>query len=509
MNAAAAIINSDLTLRQLLDGLATAPDIPVTGISSDSRKLRKGDVFIACQRAAGHGLYYADQAIAAGASAIVWDSSTGNAAALRNVSVPAIAVDDLAAYLGEIANRFYGYPSRDLTVFGVTGTNGKTTVALLVAQCLKLLGYTSAYIGTLGSGIDELAAADMTTPDCIDLHRLLAEFRAAGATHVALEVSSHALQQNRINGIAFDTTAFTNLSRDHLDYHGGMQSYGETKAILLLDSGAKHQVINIDSEFGRQLIARCDKDAIAVSCTDTPIAADQPHVVAASITAHSTGSDVLIRSSWGNAELALPLVGDFNVANAMLAIAVLLQFGVTLEQACAAMTEVTPPAGRMQPVILDDAESLPTTIIDFAHTAAGLDVVLRTLRKHCAGKLWCVFGCGGDRDRGKRSDMGNTAATLADRLIITNDNPRSEQPAEIFKDILEGIAATVVADVVEDRAAAIAFAVQQAAVEDTILIAGKGHEPYQIIGAKRLPFLDYEVARAHLAARAARNAEVL
>ncbi len=508
MNVATELATSVVTLRQLLDGFVVAPEIPVTGISSDSRKLTKGDLFIACRRAAGHGLEYADKAVAAGASAIIWDSSTATVADVADCAVPTIGVERLADHIGEIANRFFHYPSRDLKVFAVTGTNGKTTVALLVAQCLNLLGKTSGYVGTLGSGIDELVAGEMTTPDCIELHRLLAEFRAAGAGFAALEVSSHALQQDRINGIAFDTVAFTNLTRDHLDYHGGMQSYGEIKARLLLDAGAKHCVVNVDAEFGQQLLLRCGKNAVAVASACREIAKDQPFIVAATITAHPAGSDVAIRSSWGEASVALPLVGEFNVANALLAIAVLVQLGVTFEQACAAMSEVTPPAGRMQPVIPDTATLLPVTIVDFAHTAAGLDAVLRTLRVHCAGQLWCVFGCGGDRDRGKRADMGNTVAILADRLVITNDNPRTEAPGDIVQDILGGVPASATVDVIEDRAAAIAYAVQHAAVNDTILIAGKGHEPYQLIAGKKLPFLDYNVAHANLVARAARDGEV-
>jgi UDP-N-acetylmuramoyl-L-alanyl-D-glutamate--2,6-diaminopimelate ligase len=487
-------------LADLLAGFADAPAVEITGIASDSRALKRGDLFLACGGGNSHGLDFLGDAITAGVAAVAWDSSTSDAPKAE-VGVPMVAVPNLAQRLGTIANRFYGYPSKDMSVVGVTGTNGKTTVAWLIAQCYEQLGKTCGYVGTLGSGVSELDGGEgMTTPGAVELHGYFDDFRSQGAECAAIEVSSHALAQDRVDGVVFDTVLFTNLSRDHLDYHGDMRSYAEAKARLFLDSDARNRIINLDSEFGVELASRCGDNVVTVSTNFDRVANGRPYVFVRSVVAHDTGSRVRVSSSWGDSELTLPLPGDFNVANAVIVLATLLQQGVPLDKACEVLSTVSAPPGRMQRV--DAAPGLPAVYVDYAHTPAAIDGALRALRAHCKGELWCVFGCGGDRDPGKRSQMGKLAERCADKLVITNDNPRSEDPAAIIAAIVAGLAKPDRAMVMEDRAAAIGWAIDQAAAEDVVLIAGKGHENYQLLGDKRLNFSDYGAAFANLQAKA-------
>ncbi len=488
------------TLAELLQGFATAPAIEIQDISSDSRTLKSGDLFLACGGESSHGLDYVADAVTAGVAAIAWDSSTAEAP-VAEVGVPMIAVPDLAAHLGEIANRFYDRPSEHVNVVGVTGTNGKTTVAWLVAQCCELLAESCGYVGTLGTGVGEVAGGGgMTTPGAIELHRNLANFRDAGAGWAAIEVSSHALSQRRVDGMTFDTVMFTNLSRDHLDYHGSMRSYFETKARLFREYPATNRIVNIDSEFGAELASRCSHDVVTVSTRFDRVANGRPFVFVRSVVAGKGGSTVRIASSWGDGEFHLPLPGDFNVANAVIVLAAMLKHGVPMTQACETLAGVSAPPGRMERVA--SADSLPSVYIDYAHTPEAIDVALRALRQHCKGQLWCVFGCGGDRDAGKRPQMGRVAERRADRIVITNDNPRSESPAAIIDDVLKGLTSPDDATVIEDRAAAIGWSIDNAQPDDVILVAGKGHENYQLIGADRIDFSDYGAALANLDKRA-------
>jgi UDP-N-acetylmuramoyl-L-alanyl-D-glutamate--2,6-diaminopimelate ligase len=498
MSMPAEHLTTTITLAELLRGFADAPTIRIQGISSDSRKLKPGDLFLACAGHSSHGLDYVGDAVSGGVAAIAWDSSTADFPA-ADVGVPMVAVEGLAQHIGEIANRFYGRPSDAVRVIGVTGTNGKTTVAWLVAQCMEALGRHCGYIGTLGIGIGEIDSGEgMTTPGAIELHQNLTNFRDQGAECAAIEVSSHALSQNRIAGVALDTVMFTNLSRDHLDYHGDMQSYAETKARLFLESNAKHRIINLDSEFGAQLASRCGQGVVTVSTNFDRVADGRPYVFIRSVVATESGSSVKVSSSWGDAEFSLPLPGDFNVANAVIVLALLLQQGVPMDQACDVLSTVDAPLGRMQRVAGPDAT--PAVFVDYAHTPAAIEVALRALRAHCTGQLWCVMGCGGDRDAGKRPQMGRAAERVADRVVITSDNPRSESPTEIIDAIVGGLANTEHATIIEDRAAAIAWAIEAAAAEDCILVAGKGHENYQLIGDERRNFSDLGVATTALAA---------
>ena len=500
MSMPAEHLTATMTLAELLQGLAVAPPVPVQSLTSDSRRIRKGDLFLACGGYNSHGIDFLQQALAAGAVAVAFDSSTADAQA-ESYDVPIIAIPNLAGHLGVIANRFYGTPSKAVKVIGVTGTNGKTTVAWMIAQCLERLDKTCGYVGTLGHGIGEFTGGEgLTTPGVVDLHAYLADFRDAQAAYAAIEVSSHALSQNRIDGVAFDTVLFTNLSRDHLDYHGDMRSYAETKARLFLEYAAKHRIINIDSEFGAQLAEKCGQDVVTVSTNFDRVANGRPFVFVRSVVAREDGSTVKFSTSWGDGEVALLLPGDFNVANAATVLAFLLVQGVPIAEACEVLAAVEAPPGRMQRVAA--IAGTPAVYVDYAHTPAALDVVLRALREHCRGSLWCVFGCGGERDKGKRPQMGRVAEHRADRLVVTSDNPRSEPAVSIIRDIMDGLANPDRATVIEDRAAAIAWAIGSADAQDSILIAGKGHENYQLLDGERRDFSDYGRAAANLAARA-------
>jgi len=502
MSMPAEHLNANVTLDRLLAGMADTPAIPVSGLSSDSRCLREGYVFIACQGRTSHGLEFLAQAIDAKVAAVVWDSSTATA---PPADVPMFAVEDLASHVGTIANRFFDTPSKRIRVTGVTGTNGKTTVAYLIMQCLRLLGDKCAYIGTIGSGIDEISSADgMTTPACIDLHRRLAEFSDAGAQHAAIEVSSHAIEQRRVDGVQFDTAIFTNLSRDHIDYHGSMRAYGETKARLFLDYEVKHRIVSLDTEFGQEIADRCGPNVVTVSTRFDRVANGRPYIFVRAVVATERGSKVTVMSSWGAGEFMLPLPGDFNVSNAIEVLAAMLCWNVPIDEACKVLGKVSAPPGRMQRVRPETEAELPAVFVDYAHTPASLEAALRALRQHCKGRLWCVFGCGGDRDRGKRALMGKIAARHADVPVVTNDNPRSEPPAEIIAGILEQMADDTV--VIEDRGAAIAHAVSAASDDDVVLIAGKGHEEHQIVGKQRLLFSDYNIAWANMLARLEKGA---
>jgi UDP-N-acetylmuramoyl-L-alanyl-D-glutamate--2,6-diaminopimelate ligase len=502
----AEILRPNATLDQLLKGMAEAPAIPVSGISSDSRNLNEGHVFFAVQGRTSHGLDFLQQAVAARVAAVVWDPGSRDAAP---ADIPMIPVTGLAQHIGTIANRFFDTPSQRIRVSGVTGTNGKTTVAYLVRQCLILMGHKCAYIGTLGSGIDEISSTNgMTTPACIDLHRQLAEFSDAGAGHAAIEVSSHALQQDRVDGMQFDTAIFTNLSRDHIDYHGSMHAYGETKARLFLDYDVSNRIVSLDTEFGQEIAERCGPNVVTVSTRFDRVANGRPYVFVRAVVATERGSRVSVMSSWGAGEFLLPLPGGFNVSNAVEVLAAMLCWDVPLDAACQYLGNVAAPPGRMQRVDFEsdpDSEvALPKVFVDYAHTPASLEAALRALRQHCKGKLWCVFGCGGDRDRGKRAFMGKIAARHADHPVVTNDNPRSEPPAAIIAGILKKMDDATL--VIEDRGAAIAHAVAAANKEDVILIAGKGHEEHQHIGKQRLPFSDYNIALVNMQLRREKGA---
>lgn len=503
MSMPATPMQPGMTLHRLLAGIADAPAVRLSGIASDSRKIAPGYAFLACRGASHHGLDFLDAAIAAGASAVIWDSDTAPVApaVTGRAMVP---VAGLEGRLGEIANRWFDSPSERLRVSGVTGTNGKTTVAYLVSQCMQRLGRQCGYLGTLGAGVEQVEARALTTPACIELHGELAEFCARGAGHAALEVSSHALHQNRLDGVHLDSAIFTNLSRDHIDYHGDMESYGETKARLFLDFDPAHRIVCIDSAFGRELFERCrggkaDRLVAVSARPHAAVFADAGYLFVTATEASERGFAVTFDSAWGQGSFRLPLPGHFNVGNAALVLAQLLCWEMPFDGAQAALERMHAPAGRMQRVQAGPDAAGPAVYVDFAHTPAGLEAALEALRLHCTGKLWCVFGCGGDRDRGKRPLMGEVAARLADRVVVTSDNPRFEDPDRIIAAILEGLGRHDVA--IPDRGRAIRYAIAEARDNDVVLIAGKGHESVQLIEGRRLPFSDVEAARAGIKAR--------
>jgi len=479
MSVAAMKLNSGPTLANLLRDYAVAPEIPVAGIASDSRELGRDFLFLACDGATSHGLDYLRQAQEAGVCAIAWDSSTANSP--DDIGVPMIAVENLAQHLGDIANRFYGQPSSQLKTIGVTGTNGKTTVAWMIKECLRQLDQPCGYVGTLGFGLDDLQMAQgMTTPAAVELHGRLANFVDQRASHAAIEVSSHALSQGRVDGVEFDAALFTNLTRDHLDYHGDMGSYFESKASLFLAYPTRHKIINIDSEFGAELAERCDHNVVTVSTAFDRVAEDRAFVF------------ITVSSSWGDGKITLPMPGEFNVANAVLVLAYLLTAGIDLEQACDVLALLEAPPGRMQKI----AGRGSSIYVDYAHTPDAIESALQALRPHSQHNIWCVFGCGGDRDVGKRPLMGGLVERLADKIVVTTDNPRNEDPKKIIEEILAGLINADKATVIEDRAAAIAWTIAEADPSDVVLIAGKGHEDYQEVAGVRRPFSDVALAAA-------------
>lgn len=487
-------------LKALLGGAFDVPDsIDVADITLDSRAVRPGSVFLACRGRTQHGLAHAREAVAAGARAILWEPAPGVSPPALGRQVLLIAVPELQAQAGYIADRFFAAPSARLAVAGITGTNGKSTCAWLLADALGRCGRPAAYFGTLGHGrLGALQGTAHTTPDAVTLQRWLAEEVAAGTQAVAMEVSSHALDQQRCNGVRFQAAAFTNLTRDHLDYHGDMDCYAAAKARLFEWPRLQLRVFNIDDLQGRELAQRMRDDQGLWVTSRQPGAVLPPRarfVLARELRVGASGLELQITSSAGAAQLRSPLLGEFNADNLLTVLALLLGLGVGLDEACAALAQCRAPAGRMETL---GGGELPLAVVDYAHTPDALRKVLSALRVHTAGRLWCVFGCGGERDAGKRALMGAIAAELADQVVITDDNPRGEDPAAIARDILDGMPRPDGAEVIHDRAAAIAGVLARARPGDTVLIAGKGHESTQQIGDSRRPFSDVQVARTAL-----------
>ena len=469
--------------------------LDLAGITADSRRVGPGFLFAALPGAHADGRTFIAEAVARGAAAVLADAPAPPDLPAPT-EVPVLWIGDLAARVGALAARWYGEPSRALTVIGVTGTNGKTSTVQLLAQAFERLGRRAATIGTLGAGLHgQLDAGERTTPDAIAVHGLLAAFRDAGASHVAMEVSSHALEQGRVNAVDFDLALFTNLTRDHLDYHGSMAAYGAAKAKLFAWPGLRAAVINIDDGFGRALAPRLPP---GVRCLTTGIGSTDADVRADAIRGSDAGLAFELHTPWGEAEIRSALLGRFNVANLLGVAAALGALGVRFDALRDALAALVPVPGRMSRL---GGGSAPLVVVDYAHTPDALEQALTVLRAHCRGTLICVFGCGGERDAGKRPEMGAIAARLADRAIVTDDNPRGEDGDAIVAAIRSGMPDGAAVSVQRDRAAAIAAAVASARSGDVVLIAGKGHEPYQEFAGMRRPFDDRAVARAALEAR--------
>jgi len=497
-----------MPLSQLLEGILEVPaaqDREVRGLTLDSRQVVEGSLFCALAGGRARGHDYVQDAVARGAVAILAESDEGVAAEQASIGVPYLVIPRLREKLGIIAARFFAEPSQHMQVVGITGTNGKTSVSRYLAQAFSV-DAPSGVIGTLGNGVlGAETVASHTTPDAITLQALLAQQWQQGVQHVAMEVSSHGLDQARVNGVAFDTAVFTNLSRDHLDYHGGMDEYAAAKARLFAWPGLKHAVLNFDDPFGVKLLEQLPAGtrAVAYGLAPRSVAADVQWLWATRITTSLDGIEVAVQSSWGEGRFHTGLLGRFNVSNALAVLATLLVSGVEFETALGRMALLRPVAGRMERF---GGDGLPMVVVDYAHTPDALEQVLRALREHCQGRLWCVFGCGGDRDAGKRPQMGAIAQQYADRVVVTNDNPRGEAPSAIAEAILAGMQERTAARVQLDRAAAIDQAIREAAAGDVVLVAGKGHEDYQIIGGQRLRFDDREQVQTSLATRRAQGA---
>ena len=486
-------------LSALLSDIALVPasaDRIVRGIRLDSRRVQAGDLFLACNGLQHRGHDFIPAALTKGAAAIAYELAAGEVAFLPPFAAggaPQIPVAQLTQRAGIIAERFYGEPSRELFMVGITGTNGKTSCSHYLAHALHTAAKPCGVIGTVGNGLlDELQAGTHTTPDAVNLHALLADMRAEGACSVVMEASSHALDQGRANGVAFDIAVFTNLTRDHLDYHGDMAAYGAAKQKLFHLPGLRYAVINGDDAFGRELLATLRPEVTAVSYgLRDAIAGVIPHVRAHAVHLHDEGMRLEVESPWGSGHVELPLLGRFNASNVLAVLATLLIMGIDFADALRRLGRLQAVTGRMQRF---GGGTAPQVVVDYAHTPDALEQALSALRAHCRGRLWCVFGCGGDRDRGKRPLMGAVASRLADRLVITDDNPRTEDPAAITAEILAGVDSNAKETrLIHDRAAAIAYALQLALAGDIVLIAGKGHETYQQIGMQYLPFSDQAV----------------
>ncbi|MDR1423255.1 MAG: UDP-N-acetylmuramoyl-L-alanyl-D-glutamate--2,6-diaminopimelate ligase [Azoarcus sp.] len=479
--------------------------VDANGITADSRRCGAGEVFAAWPGAASDGRRFIADAFANGAAAALYESGDGFQLPAASQRLRAFPVAGLRALGGYLAHEIYGRPSEKLWFAGVTGTNGKTTVSQWLARAIEALGERCGVVGTLGNGFPGvLDMALNTTPDALELHRLLAGFVKDGAGAAAMEVSSIGLDQERVNGAAFDVAIFTNLTRDHIDYHGTMEAYGAAKAKLFELPGIATAVVNLDDAFGFDLakkLAARGMDTIGYSLSPARAAA-VPHVrplLACDLRASAGGQAFGVAWNGTRVEVAVRLAGAFNVSNLLAVLGALLARGVALDAALDVARTLTPPPGRMQ---LVGGHDEPLVIVDYAHTPDALSKVLEAARPAAesrGGRLLCVFGCGGDRDHGKRPQMGAAASRLADRILVTSDNPRSEAPEAIIADILAGTGTG--AGALIERAEAIRSAVFEADARDVIVLAGKGHEPYQEIRGVRHPFSDVAHAEQALAAR--------
>lgn len=490
-------------LHALLAGLAkVAPhhNLDITGLSLDSRQVKENDLFIAVPGEARDGRDYIHSAIRNGASAIAREQTDHAGVEGNDATVPHFDIVNLKEQVGTIAARFFAHPSAHMRLLGITGTNGKTTCAYLLTQALNNLGQRCALMSTIGNGfLGELQPATLTTADAISTQRILATLLSAHATAVCMEVSSHGLAQGRVQHVAFEVALFTNLSRDHLDYHGSMKGYRQAKQKLFEFAGLECAVINSDDPFGQQLLhthgaARCVSYGMQDGKT-------QPDVRLHNLELNATGITFAVEYRGQVERINCGLIGAVNVPNLLATIATLLACGYPLEQIATSLATCLPPPGRME--LLPKRPSQPCVVIDYAHTPDALHHALSSLAEFCQGKLTVVFGCGGDRDHGKRPLMGKIAESLADRVIITDDNPRSESPQQITAQIVSGMHTKPT--ILHARQSAIETAIQTAADEDIVLIAGKGHETTQTIGSHRIDFNDRDIASATLERMAANH----
>ncbi len=488
-----------ISLVELLAGFNTAEPVPrvdVRGIVSNSAQVAPGVAFVALPGIRSNGIDYAIDAVKAGAVAVIYDASDDYACQRvpllrKQINAVWVGVERLEHANGFIVSRFFGDPGKAMTVVGVTGTDGKTSVTHLLTQALTRIGRRCASIGTLGYGIaNQLTPDALTTPDAVSLQSRLFEFQQQRCDTVVMEVSSHALEQYRVNGCDFDFAVLTNLGRDHLDYHGSEQAYADAKARLFHDFELNGRIVNADDDFGQRLCREVNDESLlrySMSAEDgSPV---EVRLLARDLT--DVGQNIRALTPLGEVTAVTALIGDFNVANTLACIASLVALGLDYHQLDLAIKDLKPIPGRME--MFSGGRDRASAVVDFAHTEQALRACLAASRQHTRGRLWCVFGCGGDRDPGKRPRMGRAVEELADRAIVTDDNPRTEAPQKIVADIVGGMQRPDQASVVHNRQAAIEYALAEAAPDDLVVIAGKGHEQEQIIGNERRPFCDRHV----------------
>ena len=498
-----------VTLKELLSDVCEVeyfPEIEIKGITLDSRKVQPGYAFVALEGQLDHGLVYAEAALNRGAVVVIcdaqFDTYCQQILTSLMVRVACVPVNNLQSKLGEIANKFFDKPSQEIFVTGVTGTDGKTSVSHFIAQAMNKAESPSAVIGTLGNGvIDKLEESTHTTPDVISLHEMMDDFKQRGISNVAMEVSSHGLDQERIVGIDFNVAVLTNLSRDHLDYHGDLESYKQAKKKLFSNKAEQTLVLNADDDFGDELFAEleAEKTIWLYGLDEKKVKSTKLYAYASEIENQSDGIKFLLESSHGTSAVCLKLIGEFNIYNVLACFCVLIESGVNFNHAVKRLEKLHTVAGRME---LLTKPGKPSVVIDYAHTPEALKQALINVRKHANGKVICVFGCGGDRDEGKRPIMAIAAEELSDLVVVTNDNPRNESPEKIIEDIQKGIKNELHLIIEMDRKKAIQQSINMAGEGDLVLIAGKGHETYQIIGSEKQPFNDKEIALDAMGANA-------
>lgn len=494
--------NSTDLLKDLIDLPENTPITLIGDLSVDSRETKPGDLFIAHAGPLGKRHEFIEHAITQGAVMILRQAAL-NTPPLEiihqdNRIIPLLAVADLQTKVSLIASKFYHHPDHHLTMIGITGTNGKTSINYFIAQGLQKAGISCGMIGTLGNGFPGQLNANpnnMTTPDSTSLHKLLAKLKAQGAQAVAMEVSSHSLTQHRVANIPFTIAVFTNLTRDHLDYHDTMENYGKAKETLFFTPGLKYAVINLDDSFGKALVAKIDSKVTCYTYSLENCDHSPNHIFAQDIKLTTHGISARLTTPWGEGSLKSNLFGRFNLSNLLAALTTLNIMGIPFSNTLQMLSTLPPVPGRMQ--ILGGGK-MPLVVIDYAHTPDALEKALKALREHCHGKLWCVFGCGGNRDAGKRKLMGQISERYSDQLIITDDNPRFEDPSLIVDDIVDGLLCPWAAEIEHDRRAAIAHAIDCANANDIVLIAGKGHERYQQQMNEMIAFDDTEIAKQQL-----------
>lgn len=497
------------SLLSLLQGLSGLPrklpevaDVMVTGVKMDSRLVGQGDLFIACFGQNHDARNYIEAVVEQGAAAVLAESGSGWSGVKVVAGVPVIAIDNLSKKISDIASRFYSEPSKKLSVFGITGTNGKTSCSQFIAQALSNCGFRCGVIGTLGYGVQgELKETELTTPDAVFTQMALAEMVNNKVDPVVMEVSSVGLHQKRVAAVNFDTAIFTNLTRDHLDYHNSMEEYANNKKKLFTMPGLRHAVINLDDPFALSIINEIDSE---VETSTYSLSNTVATVYASELRLTRSGYEAVLHTPLGQGRVSGKLLGSFNFSNVLAVAAALVNYlparqECSITQLCELLSGLKPVNGRME--LIGEAQDI-TAVVDYAHTPDGLRSALVALREHFASRIWCVFGCGGNRDKGKRPLMGEIAEAYADRLIISDDNPRREQGDEIVQHILSGIRTPSAVMVIRDRAAAIEYAIANASAGDVVLVAGKGHETYQDIDGDRHIFSDANQVRLALKNRA-------